>query len=125
MEGGKCTSTNQAREIELIGAGKIFSLAENFLDRLDWPVLTPGRFNCFRFRGHSPSNVAKRGTIRFGARRKNWITIHETHEATLRGFGFESFHASSWIVLLFRRTALNYARARDFAAFLPLLYSQN
>jgi len=40
MEGGKCTSTNPAKEIELTGAGKIFSLAENFLDRLDRPVLT-------------------------------------------------------------------------------------
>jgi len=46
MEGGKCTSTNQAKEIELTGAGKIFSLAENFLDRLD-RVLT-----------WCPSNVA-------------------------------------------------------------------
>ncbi len=125
MEGGKCTSTNQAKEIELTDAGKIFSLAENFLDRLDRPVLTPGRFNCFGFRGHFPSNVAQRGTIRFDPLRKNWITIHETHEATLRGFWFRIIRAISWVVLLFRRTALNYARARDFAAFLPLLYSQN
>ena len=68
---------NQAKEIELTGAGKIFSLAENFLDRLDRPVLT-----------WCPSNVANRGTIGFDPLRQNWITIHETHEATLRGFWF-------------------------------------
>jgi hypothetical protein len=114
MEGGKCTSTNQAKEIELTGAGQIFSLAENFLNRLDRPVLT-----------WCPSNVAKRGAIRFDPLRKNWITIHETHEATLRGFWFRIISCDFVDRIAVPAYGLNYARARDFAAFLPLLYSQN